>query len=369
LWSRGRVSLKPMSSDIEATAALYGEQYYRHDCGLPYERNEHWSRFFGGVADAIVRELHPRSVLDVGCAMGFLVEELRLRGVEAWGIDISEYAIGKVHESVADYCAVWSAAAESLPEGFPQTFDLVTCIEVIEHLPDPDVLPALENLTRYADRLLFSSSPEDYTEATHLNVKSPDDWSARLAGFGMWRNLDLDASFLTPWAVVYDRHVPVPPELVASYERAYVLQRTEIRALRAEAVRRHTEDVLTSSDRSEDERELDAERQLADERARAENALDELATTREQLQTANLNILSVRENVVTAEATAAHLREHVSQLESELIAQRVETNHLNSWIQELQLQAQREALLQSKTWRIGAAFRSPFRLIGRMRKH
>src|SRR6476660_8383941 len=81
--------------------SYFGEFYYQHDCGEPYERNETWSRFFGQVADAIVRELRPRTVLDVGCAMGFLVEELRIRGVEAWGIDVSEYAIANVHPSVA----------------------------------------------------------------------------------------------------------------------------------------------------------------------------------------------------------------------------------------------------------------------------
>ena len=355
-----------MSSDSKATAPLYGEHYYRHDCGLPYERNEEWSRFFGGVADAIVRELHPRSVLDVGCAMGFLVEELRLRGVDAWGIDISDYAIGKVHESVADYCAVSSAAAENLPEGFPQTFDLVTCVEVIEHLPDPDVLPALKNLTRYADRLLFSSSPEDYTEATHLNVKSPDAWSARLAGFGMWRNLDLDASFLTPWAVVYDRHVPVPPNLVASYERAYVLQRSEIRALRTEAVRRHAEDVLASSsspDTSHAEREADLERELAGERARAEDALSDLATTHDQLQTARLDLLSVREDAIAADAKAEHLRDHINRLESDLAVQRDEANRLSASVEEVV--AEREAILRSETWRVGAALLSPLRVIRR----
>ena len=125
--------------------------------------------------------------------MGFLVEELRVRGVDAWGIDISDFAIANVDPSIAQYCAVSSAAAEKLPAGFPDSFDLVTCVEVVEHLDDNDVLQALVLLTTRADRLLFSSSPEDFSEATHLNVRSTDEWSARLAALGMWRNLDLDA--------------------------------------------------------------------------------------------------------------------------------------------------------------------------------
>jgi 2-polyprenyl-3-methyl-5-hydroxy-6-metoxy-1,4-benzoquinol methylase len=67
--------------------------YYAHDCGLPYERNEHWLSFFGWIAERIVKEINPKTVMDAGCAMGFLLEGLRAREVEAWGVDVSEYAI------------------------------------------------------------------------------------------------------------------------------------------------------------------------------------------------------------------------------------------------------------------------------------
>src|SRR5579863_3782598 len=81
----------------------YDETYYRVGCGAPYERNTHWLTFFARIADAIVREINPSSVLDAGCAMGFLVEALRQRGVEAYGMDISEYAIAQVAEEIKPY--------------------------------------------------------------------------------------------------------------------------------------------------------------------------------------------------------------------------------------------------------------------------
>ena len=56
--------------------------------------------FFGTIADQVVAEIKPRRVLDVGCAKGFLVEALRDRGVEAFGIDVSEYAIGEVRPDI-----------------------------------------------------------------------------------------------------------------------------------------------------------------------------------------------------------------------------------------------------------------------------
>jgi hypothetical protein len=75
---------------------------------MPYERNEHWLTFFGAIADSIVQEIQPDSVLDAGCAMGFLVEALRQRDVEAFGVDISEYAIEKIHPDIQPFCWVGS---------------------------------------------------------------------------------------------------------------------------------------------------------------------------------------------------------------------------------------------------------------------
>ena len=63
----------------------------------------------------------------------YLVAALRDRGVEAYGVDISEYAISKVREDIKPYCCVGSLT-ESLPKQLPETYDLVVTIEVLEHL-------------------------------------------------------------------------------------------------------------------------------------------------------------------------------------------------------------------------------------------
>src|SRR5690606_38746577 len=78
-----------MSSMISADdlSPLYGPYYFRSYCQAPYERSAKWLAVFGSIADGIIREIGPRTVLDAGCAMGFLVESLRDRGVEAHGFD------------------------------------------------------------------------------------------------------------------------------------------------------------------------------------------------------------------------------------------------------------------------------------------
>jgi SAM-dependent methyltransferase len=205
----------------------YGDYYYRHDCGIPYERNEHWLEFFDRIAESIVREFHPSTVLDAGCAMGFLVEALRKRGVEAQGVDISEYAIAKVHESVREHCRVGSLA-----EPLGQRYDLITCIEVVEHIPPTETDAVIANLCAATDRLLLSTTPQDYGEATHLNVQQPEVWSAALAREGFLRDLDHDLSYLTPWAAVYSRRDEPLPETVRRYDRSWWRLRHEVTEVR-----------------------------------------------------------------------------------------------------------------------------------------
>lgn len=201
------------------SADIYGESYYRSHLAtgrtdLAYERNEHWLTFFGGVAERIVTTLRPTTVLDAGCAIGMLVEALRERGVDASGVDLSDWAIAHAHESVTDHVRVGS-----LTEPIDGRFDLVTCIEVLEHLPASEVDKAILNLTSITDRLLISSTPEDFEEPTHLNVQPPEYWAGKLAELGFHRDLDYDASFLTPWAVLFRRSGADPAGLVRSYER------------------------------------------------------------------------------------------------------------------------------------------------------
>lgn len=205
----------------------YGSFYYRHDCGIPYERNEHWLGFFDRIAESFVREFHPTSVLDAGCAMGFLVECLRKRGVDASGIDVSEYAISQVHPSVAKHC--WVA---SLTEPLPGRYDLISCIEVLEHIPPAETDTVIANLCAATDRLVLSTSPKDYGEATHLNVRQPEEWSALLAREGFLRDLDRDLSYLTPWAALYTRRQEAPVETVRRYDRAWWRLRDEVTEVR-----------------------------------------------------------------------------------------------------------------------------------------
>ena len=213
---------------------LFDAYYFAHNCGRPYRRDETWLRFFGQIADHIVRDIQPHTVLDAGCAMGFLVEALRRRGVEAWGVDISEYAVQQAHPDVRPYLWVGSVL-----EPLPRRFDLIVCIEVLEHLPGTQAAEAVANLCRHTDDILFSSTPFDYKEATHFNVQPPEVWAEWFARNGFFRDVDFDASFITPWAIRFRRRSAPLPALVRAYERRFWSLWQENHALRTQAVADH----------------------------------------------------------------------------------------------------------------------------------
>ena len=98
----------------------------------------------------------PTSVLDAGCGIGLLVGALRDRGVDAYGLDVSRFALSQVPAWLATYCGLGSVTDE-----LPRTYDLIACIEVLEHIPSEMAEEAIANFARHTDRVLFSSSPDD----------------------------------------------------------------------------------------------------------------------------------------------------------------------------------------------------------------
>jgi len=277
------VSSEPSNAARDAAEApghpTFGGYYYRHDCGEPYERNERWLDFFRNIAERIETDLAPMSVLDAGCALGMLVETLRERDIDASGFDISQFAVEHAHESVRDH--VWQA---SLIEPIKDHYDLVVCVEVIEHMPPEEAEAAVANLCAAGDRVLFSSSPHDFSEATHLNVQPPESWSALFAKNGFFRNLDFDASFLTPWAVLYERAHRTVPDVVRLYDGAVARLQEEVHAVRANILNLHAyiEHLADMSDEVDRLRELTAEQHKQIEKAHASfEMMEERATDME----------------------------------------------------------------------------------------
>jgi 2-polyprenyl-3-methyl-5-hydroxy-6-metoxy-1,4-benzoquinol methylase len=305
---------------VAELANYYDEDYYYSHCGsegdAPYRRGEEqWETFFAMLARRIAEELQPMSVLDAGCAIGFLVEALRGEGIDAWGLDISDWAISQVPKSIRPYCSV-----ASLTDELSGHFDLVTLIEVMEHLPDSMAEPVIANITRHSESVLFSSTSDDFEEVTHINVRTLDYWAQLFAAQGFVRDFDYDASYLSKDAVLFRRGDSDPATLVVGYEQSLWRAREESAQEARNLVRER--DELLSSVRAQSERaatleqfndtmaaHIDELQRTLQDLERQRNA-DELAVQRELLRRdRDMSSLSEQHNEATrqTEALAAQI--------------------------------------------------------------
>ncbi|MCK7593815.1 bifunctional 2-polyprenyl-6-hydroxyphenol methylase/3-demethylubiquinol 3-O-methyltransferase UbiG [Pseudomarimonas salicorniae] len=116
--------------------------------------------------------LRGRRVLDVGCGGGLLSEALAREGAEVVGIDLAPELIevARLHllESgvQVDYRQI---TAEALAEQEPASFDAITCMEMLEHVPDPGaVIAAMARLLKPGGQLFLSTlnrTPQSFAAA------------------------------------------------------------------------------------------------------------------------------------------------------------------------------------------------------------
>ena len=344
--------LSPDTTPDPATA-VFDEYYFEHDCGVPYRRDEHWLSFFRRVVGKIVELVKPSTVLDAGCALGIGVEAFRELGVDAWGVDISEYAIKSVHESVRPFCFQGSLTDE-LPEPMPRQYDLVVCIEVVEHVVPAEVDAVLDRLCGAGDAVLLSSSPEDYREATHLSVHPPEYWSGCMARRGFVRDVDVDLSVLTPWAALYRRSSAPTWVVVQDLERQLWHLRHEVVSLRAEA--------LTMQSRLAD---ADTAHGSLDEESRRHEA--EMERAQSELVRRGLENLRLRDHAVGAEAELGELRGEAKVLEGQIhrYAQAIEEYEARM-AGAFGAQRALDEVRNSRSWKLLWGALSPYRSARRM---
>ena len=143
------------------------------------------------------------TILDFGCAKGFMVKAFRLLHREAWGVDISAYAIAQAPLDVRPYVSRIDSP-DDIPTGSGRRFSWGIAKDVLEHIPPPDLDKTLSRLRACCDRLFVVVplgdgrtfvAPENNLDTTHVVCQDLDWWSQRHATSG-W-HVDL-ASFSMP---------------------------------------------------------------------------------------------------------------------------------------------------------------------------
>ena len=101
-------------------------------------------------------------VLDVGCGGGILADAMARRGAEVLGIDLADKSlkVAQLHalETQTPHLTYRLVSAEALGEEMPAAFDVVTCMEMLEHVPDPaSIVQACAKLVRPGGWVFFST--------------------------------------------------------------------------------------------------------------------------------------------------------------------------------------------------------------------
>ncbi len=262
--------------------------------------------------------------------MGMLVEALWDRGIEAHGVDLSPYAISQVRPDMRPYCRVGS-----LTEPIEGRYDLVTCIEVLEHMPHEEASIAIDGLTGVTDTILFSSSPVDFNEPTHFNVQPPIAWLKMFADHGFWPDLGFDATFISPQAFLVRRRTdPLPDDVLAMFAQLVLS-----RVTRADVERRLSSLSSEKSRLSADFQEVDGEhRQLRGEYQRLG---EEYRRLREEQQSLHDERQRLREehrlltdNLEQAERRLGEVESSYVQLKKDQEATLASRNRLNAQLDE-----------------------------------
>jgi len=109
-------------------------------------------------------------VLDVGCGGGLLTESLARAGAEVTGIDLAPgmIEVARLHATEGEFAINYRVAgAEELAQEHPGRFEVVTCMETLEHVPDPRLIPPG---THEYERLILPSELARWARAAGLTL-------------------------------------------------------------------------------------------------------------------------------------------------------------------------------------------------------
>ncbi len=162
--------------------------------------------------DAAVGGLAGKRAVDVGCGGGILAESMATGGAQVTGIDLSTKAlsVARLHGLESGIAVEYrQVSAEDYAAEAPAAFDVVTCMELLEHVPDPaSLVAACAALAKPAGCVLFATinrTPNAYLHAVlgaeyvlQMLPRGTHDWArfvrpAELAAFARRAGLELAA--------------------------------------------------------------------------------------------------------------------------------------------------------------------------------
>lgn len=183
---------------MEITADFYDKKYYEDGIasGKSCYTNYRWiPELTIPMAYHFIKELKlddNQTVLDVGCSKGYFVKALRLLGIEAYGTDISKYAIEHADSDVREFCRL---VTEKMPTPFDRKFDWIITKDVLEHMPESALEDFFKNYSNLAEKMYHVIPlgdhghfriPEYHLDKSHIQINNEEWWEQFFNKYG-WK--------------------------------------------------------------------------------------------------------------------------------------------------------------------------------------
>jgi len=185
--------------DALSRQSLYDEDYFENGLisGRSGYLNYRWlPELTIKMAYNVVKSLpiqNTEKVLDFGCAKGFLVKALRILGFDAYGCDISDYAIKNLDSDVRDFCRKCSSG--NLIPFDEESFDWLIGSGVLEHLMEEELDNFLQISKKFTKKMFFDIplgcngkyiAPQQDNDITHVLRKDEGWWTDKMTNAG-WK--------------------------------------------------------------------------------------------------------------------------------------------------------------------------------------
>lgn len=163
-------------------ADLYTKDYFENQGGSNYTEYIDWP-FFKERAGWLVETYNPKSVFELGCAKGFMIDHLVALGIDAHGVEISEYA----YSQAKNKARIWNLdfTDEFLPINLRD--DLVVSFDVLEHLPVDKVDQVVKWLkgAKQQFHMITTDEYDFHGDHTHFSMHPKQWWIDKFEEHGV----------------------------------------------------------------------------------------------------------------------------------------------------------------------------------------
>jgi SAM-dependent methyltransferase len=149
------------------------------------------------IADSIMETFNPKTVVDVGCGTGALLEVLGGRGCEVFGLEYSEVGLQYCREKRKLPVDKFDLENDHLTND--RAFDIAICLEVAEHLPASAADKFVSILTSLSSKIVFTAAHPGQGGADHVNEQPAGYWISKFNRRGFQHLQQVSSRWRESW--------------------------------------------------------------------------------------------------------------------------------------------------------------------------